>query len=59
MEEKKVTLGGFDAILDTVIPNYQKEENIDDPANTEDDVTPRIATARGRRLKVRITKIPG
>lgn len=37
MEEKKVTLGGFDAILDTVIPNYQKEENIDDPANTEDD----------------------
>ena len=25
------------AILDTVIPNYQKEENIDDPANTEDD----------------------
>lgn len=36
MEDKKVTLGGFDAILDTVIPNYKSENDESTDDNLED-----------------------
>jgi len=38
MEDTKITLGGFDAILDNMIPNYKQEEKqLNNKEGIEDD----------------------